>query len=193
MRPTKDQLQAAAGRTVPDVIAPDLDVLFCGINPGLYSAATGHHFARPGNRFWPALAGAGFTEGVLDPVHEHQLLDAGCGITNLVGRATAAAAELRDDELAAGRRSLERKVRHYAPRWVAVLGIGAYRAAFGQRRAQLGEQAERLGATGLWVLPNPSGLNANYQLPALVRLFGELRAAVAAAIADKALLGPAPP
>ena len=193
MRPTKDQLQAAAGRTVPDVIAPDLDVLFCGINPGLYSAATGHHFARPGNRFWPALAGAGFTEGVLDPAHEHQLLDAGCGITNLVGRATAAAAELRDDELAAGRRSLERKVQHYAPRWVAVLGIGAYRAAFGQRRAQLGEQAERLGATGLWVLPNPSGLNANYQLPALVRLFGELRAAVAAAIADKALLGPAPP
>jgi double-stranded uracil-DNA glycosylase len=177
-RPTKSEVQAAAGRTVPDVIAPGLDVLFCGINPGLYSGATGFHFARPGNRFWPALHGAGFTERLLTPSEEHLLLDAGCGITNLVTRATAGAAELADAELADGRRRLERKVRRCAPRWLAVLGIGAYRTAFGRRGAGIGEQAERLGSTGLWVLPNPSGLNANYQLPELVRLFGELRAVV---------------
>jgi TDG/mug DNA glycosylase family protein len=178
-RPTKEELQAAAGRTVPDVIAPGLDVLFCGINPGLYSGATGHHFARPGNRFWPALHGAGFTGRVLSPWEEHLLLEFGCGITNLVQRTTTAAAELTDDELVRGRRALERKVRRYAPRWLAVLGIGAYRTAFGQRRAGLGRQPERIGATGLWVLPNPSGLNANYQLPDLVRLFAELRAEIA--------------
>jgi double-stranded uracil-DNA glycosylase len=176
-RPTKSEVQAAAGKTVPDVIAPGLDVLFCGINPGLYSGATGFHFARPGNRFWPALHGAGFTDRLLDPSEEQLLLEAGCGITNLVTRATAAAAELANEELADGRRSLERKVRRYAPRWLAVLGIGAYRTAFGRRGAHIGEQPERLGATGIWVLPNPSGLNANHQLPDLVRLFGELRAA----------------
>ena len=178
-RPTKSEVQAAAGKTVPDVIAPGLDVLFCGINPGLYSGATGFHFARPGNRFWPALHGAGFTDCLLDPSEEHRLLDAGCGITNLVTRATAAAAELANEELAAGRRSLERKVRRYSPRWLAVLGIGAYRTAFGKRGAHIGEQPEQLGSTGIWVLPNPSGLNANHQLPDLVRLFGELRAAAA--------------
>jgi TDG/mug DNA glycosylase family protein len=175
-RPTKSELQAAAGRTVPDVIAPGLDVLFCGINPGLYSGATGHHFARPGNRFWPALHGAGFTDRLLDPSDEHRLLDFGCGITNLVPRTTAAAAELDNSELVRGRRNLERKVKRHAPRWLAVLGIGAYRTAFGQRAAHIGEQPERLGSTGLWVLPNPSGLNANYQIPDLIRLFGELRA-----------------
>jgi double-stranded uracil-DNA glycosylase len=175
-RPTKSELKAAAGRTVPDVIAPGLDVLFCGINPGLYSGATGHHFARPGNRFWPALHGAGFTDRRLDPSEEHLLLDFGCGITNLVPRTTAAAAELGNSELVHGRRELERKVQRCAPRWLAVLGIGAYRAAFGRRGAHIGEQPERLGSTGLWVLPNPSGLNANYQLPDLIRLFSELRA-----------------
>jgi TDG/mug DNA glycosylase family protein len=177
-RPTKIELQAAAGRTVPDVIAPCLDVLFCGINPGLYSGATGHHFARPGNRFWPTLHGAGFTDRRLDPSEEHLLLDAGCGITNLVPRTTATAAELENAELTRGRCELERKVRRYTPRWLAVLGIGAYRTAFGRRRASIGEQEERLGSTGLWVLPNPSGLNANYQLPELIRLFGELRRVV---------------
>ena len=175
-RPTKTELQAATGRTVPDVIAPGLDVLFCGINPGLYSGATGHHFARPGNRFWPALHGAGFTDRRLDPSEEHLLLDAGCGITNLVPRATATAAELANAELADARHDLERKVERYAPSWLAVLGIGAYRTTFGRRRAHIGEQPERLGSTGLWVLPNPSGLNANYQLPDLIRLYGELRA-----------------
>jgi TDG/mug DNA glycosylase family protein len=175
-RPTKAELRAATGRTVPDVIAPDLDVLFCGINPGLYSGATGHHFARPGNRFWPALHGAGFTSRQLDPAEERLLLDCGCGITNLVTRTTAAAAELDDSELVRGRRNLQRKVKRNAPRWLAVLGIGAYRTAFGRRAAHIGEQPERLGSSGLWVLPNPSGLNANYQLPELIRLFGELRA-----------------
>lgn len=175
-RPTKSELQAAAGRTVPDVIAPGLDVLFCGINPGLYSGATGHHFARPGNRFWPALHGAGFTDRQLDPSEEHLLLDAGCGITNLVNRATAAAAELSKVELTDARQELERKMQRYQPRWLAVLGIGAYQTAFRQPRAHIGEQPERLRGTGLWVLPNPSGLNANYQLPDLIRLFSELRA-----------------
>ena len=165
---------------MPDVIAPDLDVLFCGINPGLYSGATGHHFARPGNRFWPALHSAGFTSRQLDPAEERLLLDCGCGITNLVTRTTAAAAELDDSELVRGRRNLQRKVKRNAPRWLAVLGIGAYRTAFGRRAAHIGEQPERLGSSGLWVLPNPSGLNANYQLPELIRLFGELRAAVPA-------------
>jgi TDG/mug DNA glycosylase family protein len=177
-RPTKSELKGAAGRTVPDVIAPGLDVLFCGINPGLYSGATGHHFARPGNRFWPTLHGAGFTDRLLHPSEEQLLLDCGCGITNLVPRTTAAAAELGNSELVRGRRNLALKVKHHAPRWLAVLGIGAYRTAFGRRGARIGEQQERLGSTGLWVLPNPSGLNANYQLPDLIRLFGELRAAV---------------
>jgi TDG/mug DNA glycosylase family protein len=165
---------------VPDVIAPDLDVLFCGINPGLYSGATGHHFARPGNRFWPALHGAGFTSRQLDPSEERLLLDFGCGITNLVPRTTASAAELDNSELVRGRRNLKRKVKRHEPRWLAVLGIGAYRTAFGQRDAPIGERPERLGSTGVWVLPNPSGLNASYQVPDLIRLFGELRERVVA-------------
>lgn len=177
MRPTREELEAATGRTVPDVIAPDLDVLFCGINPGLYSGATGHHFARPGNRFWPALHGAGFTTRLLDPSEEHLLLEAGCGITNLVPRTTATAAELAKAELVDARHALERKVQRYSPRWLAVLGIGAYRVAFDRRDASIGRQREQLGTTEVWVLPNPSGLNAHYQLPDLVRLFGELRSA----------------
>jgi len=176
-RPTREELSAAVGRKVPDVIAPDLDVLFCGINPGLYSGATGHHFARPGNRFWPALHGAGFTDRLLHPSEEGLLPEAGCGITNLVSRTTAAAAELSEEELVRGRRELTRKLRRYRPRWLAVLGIGAYRTAFGQRRAAIGRQPDVLGETRVWVLPNPSGLNASYQLPELIRLFGELRAA----------------
>lgn len=176
--PTRAQLLAAAGRTVPDVIAPGLRVLFCGINPGLYSAATGHHFARPGNRFWRALHAAGFSKRLLHPSEERLLLASGCGITNLVARATATADELAPGELVAGRRRLARKVRRHAPRMVAVLGVGAYRLAFGKPRAVVGLQPEDLAGAALWVLPNPSGLNANHQLPQLVRMFRELRNAV---------------
>jgi TDG/mug DNA glycosylase family protein len=177
--PTKVEIAAAVGSTVPDLIAPGLAVLFCGINPGLYSGATGHHFARPGNRFWPALQAAGFTDRLVRPWEEQRLLEYGLGITNLVARATAAAAELRPDELQAGRATLERKVRRYRPTAVAVLGIGAYRSAFRRPKAEIGRQPESLGRAMLWVLPNPSGLNANHQLADLALAFGALRKDVA--------------
>jgi TDG/mug DNA glycosylase family protein len=176
-RPSKAEVAAAAGRTVPDLIRPGLEVLFCGINPGLYSAATGHHFARPGNRFWPTLYAAGFTPRLLSPWEERLLLEYGVGITNLVARATASATELAPAELRAGRERLERKLRRYAPRWVAIVGIGAYRTAFERPRAAIGRQPERIGQSGLWVLPNPSGLNANHQLADLARAFAALRRA----------------
>ncbi len=177
-RPTAEELKQAEGKSIPDLIGPGLSVLFCGINPGLYSGATGLHFARPGNRFWPALHAGGFTERVLAPWEESLLLDAGYGLTVFVERATATAAELRADEFVTGRRRLERKVRRYSPRWVALLGIGAYRTAFDRPRATVGPQPERIGSAGLWVLPNPSGLNANHQLADLARMFKELRLAV---------------
>jgi len=177
-RPTKADLLAAKDRTVPDVIGPGLRVLFCGINPGLYSGATGHHFARPGNRFWPTLYRAGFTPRLLDPSEERELLSLGIGITNLVRRATATADELAPAELLAGRKRLETKVKRYRPRAVAILGIGAYRTAFGERAATLGLQAKSLANAVLWILPNPSGLNAHYQLGDLVEQFRILREAV---------------
>ena len=176
-KPTKQQLLEAAGKTVPDVIAPDLRVLFCGINPGLYTAAVGHHFARPGNRFWPALFKSGFTDSLLSPFEEHKLLELGIGVTNVVARATAAAAELTQDDFISGGRRLRAKVRRHRPRIVAVLGVGAYREAFARPRAVIGEQPETIGEARVWVLPNPSGLNANYQLDDLVKLFKELRRA----------------
>jgi len=174
-KPTRADLLAAQNKTVRDVIAPRLRVLFCGINPGLYSGATGHHFARPGNRFWPTLQQAGFTPRLLDPSEERELLVFGYGITNLVPRATATADELAQGELIAGRRRLENKVKRYQPRVVAVLGIGAYRTAFGQKTATLGKQPEPLANSIVWVLPNPRGLNAHYQLASLVEHFLELR------------------
>jgi TDG/mug DNA glycosylase family protein len=174
-KPTRADLLAAENKTVRDVIAPSLRVLFCGINPGLYSGATGHHFARPGNRFWPTLHQAGFTPRLLDPSEERELLIYGYGITNLVPRATATADELAPEELVAGRRRLQAKVKRYQPQMVALLGIGAYRTAFARKAATLGEQAERLGNAALWVLPNPSGLNAHYQLADLVEHFRRLR------------------
>src|SRR5438309_7725905 len=155
--PSPADLAAAANRTIPDVLPPPgvpLRVLFCGINPSLYTAATGHHFARPGNRFWPALHRAGFTDRLLAAWEERQLLERGYGITNLVARSTAAAAELGPKELEAGRERLLRKVRRYHPRWVAILGIGAFRTAFGQHAASAGRQPEVFGGSGLWVLPN---------------------------------------
>ena len=177
-RPTKLDLLAATTRKVPDIIAADLAVLFCGINPGLYSAATGFHFARPGNRFWPALHAGGFTPRLLAPSENRLLLDWGYGLTNIVSRASARADELSTAELLAGRRRLEQKIRRFRPRWVAILGITAYRTAFELPRAALGRQQETLGGAGIWVLPNPSGLNAHHQPAHLAREFKKLRAAV---------------
>jgi TDG/mug DNA glycosylase family protein len=177
-KPTREQIAAAAGRTVPDIIAEDLRVLFCGINPSLYSAAIGHHFGRPGNRFWPALHAAGFTERLLSPSEDRSLLALGYGITNFVDRATAKAAELTSGEVTQGGRRLVRKVRRFRPRWVALLGVGPYRIAFGCRRAMIGPQPEGIGDTNIWVLPNPSGLNAHFTPGDLGRLFGELRRTV---------------
>lgn len=178
-RPTREQLEAAYGKRVRDVIAPDLRVLFCGINPGLYTAAIGHHFGRPGNRFWTVLHASGFTDRVLSPFEERALLELGLGVTNIVNKATRVAEELTLDELRRGARALERKVLLYRPRALAVLGLGAYRTAFGRARARVGPQAETIGSTALWVLPNPSGRTASYQLDAFARLFSELRAATA--------------
>jgi TDG/mug DNA glycosylase family protein len=177
-KPTRADLLAAQDKTVRDVIAPRLHVLFCGINPGLYSGATGHHFARPGNRFWPTLHRAGFTPRQLHPSEERELLVYGYGITNLVARATTSADELAPDELVAGQRRLKSRVKRYQPQAVAILGISAYRTAFAQKAAWLGEQPERLANAIVWVLPNPSGLNAHYQLSALVEHFRTLRQAV---------------
>jgi TDG/mug DNA glycosylase family protein len=178
LRPTKADLAASIHKTVPDLIAPDLRVLFCGINPGLYSGATGHHFARPGNRFWPALKLGGFTTRIVSPYEEKDLLDVGLGITNFVMRTTAVASELDDDELRAGAKVLERKVMKFMPRVLAVLGVGAYRTGFARPKAKLGLQDETIGETRLWILPNPSGLNAHYTQASLGTLFAELREAV---------------
>ena len=178
-RPTKEQVQAAADRPVADVIGPGLAVLFCGINPGLYSGAVGHHFARPGNRFWRALEGAGFTDRLLSPFEEAELLGFSLGITNFVNRATATAAGVDAEELVRGARGLRRKVARFEPRYVAVLGLSAYRTAFARPQASIGLQEEELGPSRLWLLPNPSGLNAHYQMPALIEAFGALRAAAA--------------
>jgi len=177
-KPTRQELLDAVGRTMPDLIAPGLRVLFCGINPSLYSAVVGYHFARPGNRFWPTLHAAGITRRQLAPSEQEELLRLGYGITNVVDRATATADMLDDAELTEGAKSLEARVRRYRPRILAVLGVSAYRTAFGRPKAQTGLQPETLGATRLWVLPNPSGLNAHYQLADLARLFAELRQAV---------------
>ncbi|NMC80743.1 MAG: G/U mismatch-specific DNA glycosylase [Chloroflexi bacterium] len=177
-KPTPAEIRAAVGKTVADVIAPDLRVLFVGINPGLYTAAIGHHFGRPGNRFWPTLYAAGFTGRLLSPYEERELLRWGYGITNMVPRATAGANDLSVDELLQGGQMLVEKVRAYRPKTLAVLGISAYRIAFRQPRAVLGPQPEALDGVPVWVLPNPSGLNAHYQLDALARLFGELKQVV---------------
>ena len=159
------------------MIGPDLRVLFCGINPGLYSAATGWHFARPGNRFWPALHRSGFTPAQLHPSEQASLVGLGLGITNIVPRASARADELSAAELVAGAAALADKAARFRPRWVAVLGVTAYRTAFARRRATLGPQDETLGPARLWILPNPSGLNAHFQLDDLAAEFAALRAA----------------
>ncbi|MGN6245972.1 MAG: G/U mismatch-specific DNA glycosylase [Motilibacteraceae bacterium] len=183
--PSRAELFAAADRLVPDVVAPGLRVLFCGINPGLYTAWAGHHFARPGNRFWPALAASGFTPRLYAPAEEHLLLELGLGITNVVPRASAAAAELGPAELRAGGARLTRLVLAQRPRFLAVLGVTAYRTAFARPKAALGEQPERIGGTRVWVLPNPSGLNAHHTPGSLADLFAELRRAVEGSDQDR--------
>jgi TDG/mug DNA glycosylase family protein len=174
-RPTKAQLEAAKNTTVPDLIAPNLKILFAGINPGLYTAAIQHHFGRPGNRFWPTLYAAGFTDRLLSPFDERELLPLGYGITNVVARATASADELTRDEFIAGGKKLIAKVKKNRPKLLAVVGVGAYRNAFGRPKAKVGLQDETIDGTRLWVLPNPSGLNANYQAAALADAFAALR------------------
>jgi len=173
-KPTADELRAATGKAIRDAIGPDLRVLFVGINPGLYSGATGFHFARPGNRFWPTIHGAGFTPRLLAPDETQALLGFGLGITNLVNRTTAKAAELGDDELRQGAVRLRATVDRYRPRAVAILGVDAFRRAFGQPKATIGLQLGSLGSSQLWILPNPSGLNAHYQLPRLIELYRSL-------------------
>jgi double-stranded uracil-DNA glycosylase len=176
-RPTPAELEAARDRRIPDVVGPGLRVLFSGINPGLWSAATGLHFARPGNRFWPALHRAGFTDRLLGPQEQWTLLERGLGITNVAARATARADELSREELIRGGEVLRTKVERLRPSWLAVVGIGAYRTAFDRRHAVVGPQEESLGQTGVWVLPNPSGLNAHWPAAALAEEFARLREA----------------
>lgn len=176
-RPSRDEIAAAADKLVDDVIADDLTVLFCGINPGLYTAAVGHHFARPGNRFWPALHKAGYTPYVLSPHEERRLLEWGYGITNIVARATARADEVSRRELEAGAAVLEAKMARFRPRALAILGVTAYRAAFGEKATAIGPQTRTIGGVPVWVLPNPSGLNAHYQLDDLAELYREVRLA----------------
>lgn len=177
-RPTAAQIAAATEKRIPDVIAPDLRVIFCGINPGLYSAAIGHHFGRPGNRFWPALFAAGFTPRLFTSFEDRDLLKLKLGITNVVDRASARADELTREELSAGGRALQKKLERYHPRCIAILGIGAYRHAFDRPKANLGRQPEKIGPSEVWVLPNPSGLNAHFQGEALAKLFRELNEAM---------------
>jgi len=177
--PTPAEVAAAAGRTIPDLIGPDLRVLFSGINPSLYSAATGHHFARPGNRFWPALHRSGFTERRLHPSEQGELPALGLGITNVVARATARADELSPAELVAGGEILTALAARWQPRYLAVLGVTAYRAAFARPKATMGVQPEQIGGVPVWVLPNPSGLNAHYTVDTLAAAYAQLREAAA--------------
>ncbi|WP_182874287.1 G/U mismatch-specific DNA glycosylase [Microbispora sp. H10670] len=185
MAPTKADLEAARNATIEDVLGPELDVLFCGINPSLYSAATGHHFARPGNRFWPALHLSGLVPRRLAPSEQHLLPSYGLGITNIAARATARADELDPEELRVGGERLARLVAEVRPRVLAVAGVSAYRVAFARPAARIGPQEETIGGTALWVLPNPSGLNAHYDLDKLTAEYARLRCATSRSPADR--------
>jgi double-stranded uracil-DNA glycosylase len=174
-RPTRADLEAARSKTIRDVLAPRLDILFVGINPGLYTAAIGHHFGRPGNRFWPSLFASGLVDRRLTPYESDRLFDYRLGITNLVERATAREDELTLEEYVSGEKTVRRKILRYKPRIAAFLGLGLYRTAFGRAHARVGLQVEKIGSTHLWVLPNPSGLNAHYQLKDYARMFRRMR------------------
>jgi TDG/mug DNA glycosylase family protein len=177
-KPSKEDLRDAVNRTTEDLIDYHLKVLFCGINPGIWSGATGFHFAKPGNRFWKVLFLAGFTDRILHPSEEHELLESGYGITSFCKRTTARADELTAQEYVDGVKALIRKIEKYRPRNLAVLGIGAYRTAFRQPKAQLGLQDEPVAGAKVWLLPNPSGLNAHYQADDLAALFRQVREAI---------------
>ena len=174
-RPTKAEREAAYGREIPHVLAEGLDVVFVGINPGLWSGASGHHFANPGNRFWKALHGSGFTDRQLDPSEDASMPTYGLGVTNLVARTTARADELTEDEIRAGGASLGERLAPFAPKVVAVVGLGAFRIAFDRPKAEVGPSDVPIAGARSWVLPNPSGLNAHYQVDDLARVFAELR------------------
>lgn len=174
-KPSKEDLRDAVNRTVEDLIDHNLKILFCGINPGIWSGATGFHFAKPGNRFWKVLHLAGFTDRILHPSEKHELLRRGYGMTCFVKRTTSRADELTSEEYIEGGKILVKKIEKYKPRTLAVLGIGAYRAAFQKPRATLGLQDEKIAGANVWLLPNPSGLNAHYQLNDLAGLYGALR------------------
>jgi double-stranded uracil-DNA glycosylase len=174
-KPTKEDLRDAINRTTEDLIDYNLKVLFCGINPGMWSGATGFHFAKPGNRFWKALHLGGFTDRLLHPSEEHELLENGYGITSFCKRTTARADELRTEEFIEGGKLLVKKIERFKPQTLAVLGIGAFRTAFAKPKAQLGLQTEKIAGANVWLLPNPSGLNAHYQLADLGRLYGEVK------------------
>ncbi len=177
-KPSGAEVLAAQNRFVPDLIGPGLKVLFCGTNPGLYSAAIGHHFGRPGNRFWPAIYAGGFTDRLYSPFEDEDFLELGYGLSNIRERATGGMAELTVAELKSGCQRLRAKVLLHRPKFLAVLSVGAYRIAFGQPKATLGLQPLEIGPTRVWVLPSPSGLNAHYQPRALAERFREFRAAV---------------
>ncbi|MER5872463.1 G/U mismatch-specific DNA glycosylase [Streptomyces sp. NPDC002044] len=178
---TPEELDAARDRVLPDVVAGGLRVLFCGINPGLLSAATGHHFARPGNRFWPVLHLSGFTPRRFAPAEQEELLAHRLGITNVVPRATARADELSAEEFREGGRVLTAKVELLRPQWLAVVGVTAYRTAFGERRARIGPQERTIGSTRVWALPNPSGLNAHWTAESMAQEYARLRSAAESA------------
>ena len=177
-KPSKEDLRDAINRTTEDLIDYDLKVLFCGINPGIWSGATGFHFAKPGNRFWKVLHLAGFTDRILHPSEEHELLENGYGITSFCKRTTARADELTSEEYVEGGKLLVKKIAKFKPQNLAVLGIGAYRTAFQQPKAKLGLQTNKIGDANVWLLPNPSGLNAHYQANDLAVLFREVRESV---------------
>ncbi len=174
-RPDSERLRAAYGAAVPDLVGPGVRVLLCGINPSLWSGAVGLHFANPSNRLWPVLHASGWTPRRLRPEETGEILAAGLGMTNLVPRATARADELSDDELRAGLPAVTRLAERVRPQWVAFLGLSAYRTAVGDRSAAVGPQPVRTGNAGTWLLPNPSGLNASWQLPRLAEEYARLR------------------
>jgi TDG/mug DNA glycosylase family protein len=179
-RPTPEQLEAARGVILPDIIARDLKVLFCGINPGLWSGVVGRHFATPGNRFWPAMYASGFTPELFTSLRQDELPALGLGITSLVARTTARADELSNEELREGAGILTKTAAEYRPAWIGIVGITAYRAGFDRRTAKIGPQTERIAESRIWVLPNPSGLNAHWSAQALGEEFGRFHDAVEA-------------